>query len=100
MNLVPEGLLLERERDARRLFDVLIFPAEEVRLHATVLDAIEHRARCGLTVSPSASRLLIVGLDGTRKVVVDDEANVRLVDPETKGVGGNHRLEPVGHEAV
>src|SRR6185312_10873801 len=43
--------LLQYDRDLRRLFDVRIFPAEEIGLHAAVLDAIEQRARRRQTIA-------------------------------------------------
>ena len=44
LHRLGERHLLEHDRDLRRLLDVRILAAEEVRLHAAVLDAIEQRA--------------------------------------------------------
>src|SRR5207248_9860235 len=100
MDLLAMRHLLERDGDARRLLHVGILAAEKVRLHATVFDAIQHRARRGLAIASSAPGLLIVRLDASRKVIVNDEADVALVDAEAKCVRGNHRFEAIGHESV
>jgi hypothetical protein len=54
----------------------------------------------GSPVAAGPSGLLIVRLHRARKVVVDHEADVALVDAKAERVGRDDRLELVGHEAV
>src|SRR6185312_10871480 len=53
---LAERYLLQHDRDVRRLFDVRILPAEEIRLHPAVLDAIEERAHGRQSVATRTSR--------------------------------------------
>ena len=53
-----------------------------------------------MPVAPGAAGLLVVRLDGAGDVVVDDEPDVRLVDPHAEGVGRDgHRPRRV-HEPL
>ena len=45
--------------------------------------------RCD-TIAPGTADLLPVGLDGGRRIGMDDEANVWFVDPHTGGDGRHH----------
>ena len=51
-------------------------------------------------VATGAARLLVVGLQRQRHVVVDDEAHVRLVDPHAKRVGRDHHAAAVKQEVL
>ncbi len=48
-----------------------------------------------LTVTPGASRLLIVVLHTLGHVVMDNKPDVRLVNSHTKGIGRHHYRRPV-----
>ena len=64
---------------------------------------IEQHAVRRLAVAAGAAGLLVVGLERAREVVVDDEAQVGLVDAEAEGVGRDHQLGAAGlaaHERV
>ena len=70
------------------------------RVHVAAVDAahrpgevgggIERDALGGRAVAPGAADLLPVGLDGRRRVGVDDVAHVRLVDAHAEGDGRHH----------
>src|SRR5205814_8415471 len=91
---------LKRDRDARGLLNVRVFAAEKVGLNATVFDAVENGASRGVAVAASASCFLIVGLDAPGKVIVDDETDIALVDPESERICRDYGLELSGHESV
>ena len=59
----------------------------------------EHRARLA-SVAARPPDLLVVGFHRARDVAVRDKADVRLVDPHAKGVGGNRHRVLSGHELV
>ena len=65
-----------------------------------VLPAVQQDAAGGQAVPPGAARLLVVALDVLGHVVVDDIADVRLVDAHAKGVGGHHDRRPVIEEIL
>ena len=77
-----------------------IAAVEEEELDVAVLGQVEEHAARRLAVAAGAAGFLVVGLERARQVVVEDEADVRLVDPQAEGVGGDDRLELAGHEAV
>ena len=61
---------------------------------------IEHQAARGLAVAAGAARLLVIGLQAAGQIVVDDEADVGLVDAHAEGVGGGDDLDPAAHEGL
>src|SRR6185503_12417024 len=73
---------------------------DERQLRAAILRPVEERCPRRLAVTPGASRLLIVGVERSGHVVVDDEADVLLVDAHAEGVGRHHRLHAAAHEAL
>src|SRR5687767_6546853 len=77
-----QRVLLETDRDAGRLFDLRILAAQEIGLNAAIFDPIQERARRRLSIAPGTTGFLIVRLDRARKVVMEHEADVLLVDPE------------------
>ena len=72
---------------------------EEVLLDGDVVRLEQQHAAGGLAVAAGAPRLLHVRLGRAGHVVVDDVADVGLVDAEAEGVGGDHHhLATRGHE--
>ena len=69
-------------------------PALEVR------SAVEHEALGGEPVPPGATGLLAVLLDALGQARVDDEADVRSVDPHPEGDGGHHHVEALPEESL
>jgi hypothetical protein len=61
---------------------------EEVRLLRDVAGAEEQQAVAGQAVASGAAGFLVVALDVFRQVVVDDPADVGLVDAHAEGDGG------------
>src|SRR5215216_1458568 len=95
-----DRIFLQCDRNLRRFLDLRIFSAEEVGLNAAVFDAVEHGARCGQSIAPCSSRFLVIGLDRSRKVVMNDESYVLLVDSKSKRIRRNNRLDGTAHECV
>ncbi len=54
----------------------------------------------GQAVAPGAADFLVVALEVLRKVVVDDEPDVGLVDAHAEGDGGHHDEDVVAHETL
>ena len=79
---------------------VLVVGVEQTAPGHDIALVPQQRAPAGFAVAAGAPRLLIVGLDAFRHVVVDDEAHVRLVDAHAEGVGGHHHRHPVGDEVA
>ena len=79
---------------------VLVVGVEQTATGHDIALVPQQRAPAGFAVTPGAPRLLIVGLDAFRHVVVDDEAHVRFVDAHAEGVGGHHHRHPVGDEVA
>jgi hypothetical protein len=72
---------------------------EEVLLDRDVVRLEQQHAAGGLAVAAGAPRLLHVRLGRAGHVVVDDVADVGLVDAQAEGVGGDHHhLATRGHE--
>ena len=65
-----------------------------------VLAAVQQKALGGLAVPPGPARLLVVALQVLGHVVVDDKADVGLVNAHAKGVGGHHHRGPVVEEVL
>src|SRR5213079_558024 len=72
----------ERGREAREL--------EEMLLDLEVALVEEEDTARAVAVTPGAPGLLQVALERGRRLVVDDVADVRLVDAETEGAGRHH----------
>ena len=66
---------------------------------AAVFELVEENAPRHLPVTAGASGLLIIGFERAGHVVVDDEANVRLVDAHAECVRCDEGMEIAGHEA-
>ena len=77
-----------------------IAAGEEELLHRLVAVQEEQRAVGRLAVAAGAARLLVVGVEPGRHLVVQDEADVGLVDAEAEGVGGDHHARAAAHEGV
>ena len=57
---------------------------------AAVSFVVEQHGIGPLAVAPGAARLLVVGFDRVRHLVVHHQADVRFVDAHAEGVGGHH----------
>src|SRR5829696_1506343 len=66
--------------------------------HAHVLRPVEEHGFGRLAVAPRAPDLLVVGVDGVARVVVEDEAYVRLVDPHAERGRGHDDVDVSLHE--
>ena len=71
------------------LIEARIAAGKEVCLDALVFEAIKEDGSGGVAIATSAAGLLGVGFQGVRKLVVEDEADVGLVDAEAEGFGGD-----------
>src|SRR5690606_13309794 len=54
----------------------------------------------GLAVSPCSTGLLIIRVEASGKLRVDDQAHVRFVYTHAEGVGGHHNANAAFHELV
>ena len=75
-------------------------PIDEVFQYRQLGAARQHGAAGGKPVTSGAAYLLAVVLDGLGQVVVNDPANVGLVDAHAKGDGGHDAVESASHEVV
>ncbi len=71
---------------------------EEEIVHLAVGVAVEQDGAGGVAVAAGAADLLVVGLDRGGQGVVDDGADVGLVDAHAEGDGGDDDLELAGEE--
>ena len=85
------GDVHERLGDRARLLGRRVAAAEEEALDALVLGLVEQHAVGGDAVAAGAAGLLVVALERAGEVVVDDEAEVLLVDAEAERVGRDHQ---------
>src|SRR5665213_1522095 len=86
-------VLLESDGDSRGLGYLGVLTAQKVGLNAFVFDSVEQCACCGRAITAGASGLLVIRLYRTRKVIVNYEPHILLVDTESECVRGNDRLE-------
>src|SRR3974390_2665555 len=77
----------KRAQQAQDLLLSWIFASEEEAPDAPILQAIEQYTARGAAVAPRAPRLLIVVVDGIRKIPVHDAAHIGLVDAEAERAG-------------
>src|SRR3954451_241792 len=75
-------------------------PAGEKAADRLVLWPVEDAGGGEVSIAPGATDLLVVGVDRVGEAGVEDEADVRLVDPHPEGGGGDDRLDLVVHEGV
>jgi hypothetical protein len=75
-------------------------PAQEEVLHRAVAPLVEQHAARGQAVAAGTARLLVVGVQAGRHLVMHDEAQVGLVDAHAEGVGGDHHAGAALHEGV
>jgi hypothetical protein len=88
------------ERAIERLRVVLgrIAAGQEELLHRLVAAQEQQRADRALAVAAGAARLLVVGLQSGRHLVVQHEADVRLVDAQPERIGRHHHPVLAAHE--
>src|SRR5207245_1637988 len=72
----------------------------EEGLEVAIRRAVEERAFRRPSVAPRAFRLLVVGLQAARQVVVDDAPNARDVDPHPERRGRHDDLSASGGEVI
>src|SRR5262245_16877705 len=70
------------------------------RMNLPVVRRIQQRAACRIPVTPGAAKLLVIRVNRSRKIGVNDEADVWLVDPQSECIGGDKEWDLVGHEPV
>ena len=75
-------------------------PAIRRRAQAMSAGAVEGDALGRLAVASGAADLLPIGLDRGRRIGVDHEAHVRLVDAHAEGDGRHHHRLVLGQEPV
>ena len=75
-------------------------PIDEVFQHRQLGAARQHHAAGGEAITSGAAYLLAVVLDGFGQIVVNDPADIGLVDAHAKGDGGDDAVESAGHEVV
>ena len=92
--------VLQRAEDLLHFFDVRILAGQEVVLDARVALAVEQQAERFLAVAAGPAGFLRVRFDAARQIVVDDEADVRLVDAEAERIGGDDDPDFFAHEAI
>ncbi len=73
---------------------------DEPGLQAAIIRGEKECTQGGQTITPGATCLLVIGLDGGRDVVVNHCSNVRLVNSHTKGVGGDDDGQAITHEGI
>ena len=73
---------------------------DEIALCLRVLWGVEENTGAWLTIAPGTPCLLIVGFDVFRHVVVNDIADIALVDAHAEGVCRDDRLHIVVKEIV
>ena len=88
---LPDGFHL-RPLGVRVLDEELV--GEAIRV------GVQEHAVGWLPVTPGPPGLLVVGLEGARHRVVDDQAHVGLVDPHAKRARGDDGAERLVHEGV
>ena len=72
----------------------------KILLDVAVGGVVEHQAAGRLAVAAGAARLLVIRLQAAGDVVVDDEADVGLVDAHAEGVRGHDDLAASFHEVI
>src|SRR5262245_38356766 len=72
----------------------------EERMNPPVVRRIQQRAARRFPVAPSAAKLLVIRVDRSWKIGVNDKADVWLVDPQPECIRGDKERNLIGHEAV
>ncbi len=76
------------------------FLLDEGDLLGDVAGGEEQEALGGQAVASGAPGLLVIALGVLRQIVMDDEADVRLIDAHAEGDGGADDLDLVAQEAL
>ena len=93
------GVLLQRGDLRRRELGVVVANlVDEEFLGVLVARTAIQNALRGAAIAAGAARLLVIGFEAGGNVVVHHKADVGLVDPHAKGVGGNDHRAGVVHE--
>ena len=95
-----ERVLLQGESDLCCLLHLRVLAAEEIGLDSFVLNPIQHSTNRRLSIATRPTRFLIVGLDRSGEVVVDDKTEILLVDSQPERICRNDCLQVTGHETV
>src|SRR3569833_198731 len=75
-----------------------MFPGQEEPADAPVLQAVTQDTSGGISIAARPSRLLIVTVEGIRKIPVNDPADVRRVHAQAEGAGRDHDRHLSRHE--
>ena len=69
-------------------------------MDTSIVSRVESHAERGSAVSSSSPGLLIVILDGPGKLVMDNQSNIRPVDPHSEGVCRHYNRAPIRKEIL
>ena len=75
-------------------------PLDEKGVELAVGAGVEQEAGGGLAVAAGPAGLLVVGLEGSGRLEVDDLPDVGQVDAHPEGGGGDDDLDPAGGEVL
>ena len=75
-------------------------PVQEGPVDPSIVSRVKSHAERGSAVPPSSPGLLIVVLDGSGKLVVDNQSNIRPVDPHSEGVRRHDDRAPIREEIL
>ena len=95
VRFAPQHFVSLRDELQRR-----VAPFDEKLLHARVGMIEKEVASRRLPIAAGAAGLLVVGLHASRHIEVDDEPDVRPIDPHPEGVRRHHDVAPALHELV
>src|SRR5438045_8950810 len=74
--------------------------AGQKAVNGEVLGAVEQDGIGSFAISPGASDLLVIGIDGIADIVVENETDVFLVTTNAKGGGSDNHLCLILPEAL
>ncbi len=94
-NLKPVGVPLTNQFDVLSVHFLKTLLLKQELIDHHILRREQQDTLGILTVTPGASRLLIVVLHTLGHVVMDNKPDVRLVNSHTKGIGRHHYRRPV-----
>ena len=92
--------LSQRAVDVGDIFPRRVLAGEKELLHCPVALQEQQAAIGRLAVAPGPARLLVVGVEARRDLIVEDEAGVCLVDAEAEGIGGDDDPRVAAHEGI
>ena len=75
-------------------------PGHEESLQTAVAALEQQDAVRGLAVPAGSARFLVIDVERCREIIVNDRADIRLVDAHAKGIRGDDDWHRPGHEGV